>query len=767
MTIVKNSEWLLRQPIGKIDPLLQGRLRSTKRPNPFPPIAALFDAYLQVTSEQTVTGTSLRTPEFVGVVQGFVGALHSDKFIDIPLRRSYLYARHFFQLLSAMGATSPVPDYALSTVAVTPDVAEWRRKFESASLDEEQVWLKGGWGGTSKSGASIYFPLYPVYLRVGRPFTEQLSNVLEVLVAGRRITALKTLADFCRFFENPSIEIGTDTFKDPYLVSELLTEFAHYYFRENKKRGVQISNAARAWKGSFVPIVSALIKAEAIAQPEPPLGNIRAGRIAAKGKDTNLQRRPDGLVVKTNLLTEIPLTATDGEVKEILFKEILDDFGAALTWAERDADELWRRHLEAKRLATLGKPRMVGQVMVAVGADWLTDPKNPESLANCAATYAKHGHPGSQPGQNTCRFYTKYGTVEIAQLLGLPINGALLPHAALLVANHCEITSSFLDSLELFDRDGKHCGLIETDAGSYLVGFKRRKGAKKAEQKILLSPRALEIVKQVIELTEPFRSYLRKQQDDAWRYLFLTAHGVGRNPKRQRFADQCSFPLKWGTDGLVNSFVSRTGMDSITAADQVRRFSLKNLRGSSALLVYLATGDIQKMAQALGHTRCDPKLLDAYLPEPFQRFFRGRWIRIFQTGMLCQALADSPYLLEASGFESMDQLDRFLDIHAIRNIPSYLASSDEAPKASNRTGSEREEVAFGISAGILTILVSIQRAVERSEARSSGRAVYWTEMSKRLCAYIRTLNDRPDLQHCLHEAEEHACPSKIEELMRE
>lgn len=91
----------------------------------------------------------------------------------------------------------------------------------------------------------------------------------------------------------------------------------------------------------------------------------------------------------------------------------------------------------------------------------------------------------------------------------------------------------------------------------------------------------------------------------------------------------------------------------------LERVSLTSLRASCGVAVYLRTKDVTEMAKALGHAKYDPSLLGRYLPEAILAFFQTRWIRIFQRSFICEAMKDSPYLLEATTFETMDELHVF------------------------------------------------------------------------------------------------------------
>ncbi|WVV47951.1 hypothetical protein THH46_30435 [Pseudomonas sp. NA13] len=72
------------------------------------------------------------------------------------------------------------------------------------------------------------------------------------------------------------------------------------------------------------------------------------------------------------------------------------------------------------------------------------------------------------------------------------------------------------------------------------------------------------------------------------------------------------------------------------------------------------------MSEALGHKSFDPSLLARYLPAPIWDFFQDRWIRIFQAGIIIEAMDGSPYKLKASGFDTLEQVEEFLLNHSIQ-----------------------------------------------------------------------------------------------------
>ena len=200
------------------------------------------------------------------------------------------------------------------------------------------------------------------------------------------------------------------------------------------------------------------------------------------------------------------------------------------------------------------------------------------------------------------------------------------------------------------------------------------------------------------------------------------------------------------------------------------RLSLTTLRASSAVQIFLKTGSAEDMSQALGHAAYNSSLLSRYLPEPILAFIQTRWIRAFQRGIICKAMAGSPRLLEATRFESMDKLHEFLSNHALRDIPQHLQNPDYPYK--NPSTSPKEQVAneskvlISIDVGLLTILTSLSDAVFAAKDRSTlcPKAIYWSRLTNLI---IREIEEgyNSDLQEQLDIARRNADPSQMEILI--
>jgi hypothetical protein len=461
--------------------------------------------------------------------------------------------------------------------------------------------------------------------------------------------------------------------------------------------------------------------------------------------------------VRQNLVTPIPLQVTDAEAKELLFRDIEREVDVVLAWARVEIEQARLRLERRLRLAPTG----IVSKRLAQG-EWNGQRHRlsracSDRLAHAAATFEAVGF--KHLNRRAARLLYPVPIAETTWELGIPTPGLLLAHGAVLVAKHLAITASFLASLELYDRDGQQIGLQETDSGWYLIGVKRRRGSRLAQQQVLLDKESLDVVRDVIALTQPLRDWLRVEGDDRWRRLFLVTSSLGHASRDWDPAADSHTAQRWMASRLSHTLAMSPG----EASDLAARFSLRRLRSSAAVLVYLRTGSVQRMAEALGHAEWRPQLLDHYLPKPLQEFFTERWLRIFQTQILVEALKESPHILEATSFESMSELDEFLENHALRSIPSHLEDPDGI--GAEVTGDPASRVVICVELGILTVLLSLEGAVRRAGHPPCGRAIRWARIAENLVPYLETQRERPEFRAIVAEAKQRANPSSVAHLI--
>ena len=681
LTIIHNVKAIEHYPFEAMDEAVLSIFRDAKNglrtkgdKKNFDSLLRLFECFLQITGRQ-LSEMDLSGSDFERTCKMFLGALHSKSFIDYPRQTTYGKSHSWLNLLSVAAeikVSLVCVNIKLSTVYITEEVQSCIDLFNRESLVEEKVWLWRGWQSTNRNGDIQYFPLLPVYNRLGRVFTQQFYAVCDQYYGtgkGNNLPFLKSLTDYMGAYP---AQLSPFDFQNPEFVGRFWSEFFAYYVTTGfaDGNGSRVSTLIADWRYLFTPFVKCtLIQSGLFAEQWGEFPSPEPRRVY--GSRTRLITQEDGTVVKTKLLTYVPLHISDEGAITLLFESIQHDVDVLVGWADKAVKDTWNRYQNRHAMASKGQVRQIrGIGMTRGGHQWKTDRNNPEHLQNAAATLAGYGYM-TNADANLSLLYP-VPLPQTAKELALPVTNALIPHCILLVASHPEITPSFLEKLELFDKNGKQTGFVPTDSGHQLVSHKDRRGHKLAQQIITISVRTTEVVSQIIALTQPLRDYLKERKDDSWRYLLLTCGKGFAYPSRIN-----CLSVATSDQDRVRELADALGKTSLLNFEKrlalAKRFSLASLRASAGVLVYLDTKSAEKMAKALGHKNYDHKLISRYLPEPLLTFFQERWIRIFQTGMIVEALKDSEYFLQATDFRNMDELDSFLRVNALKT--SYCSSA--------------------------------------------------------------------------------------------
>lgn len=732
-------------------PIGQARGRDPKWPRLNATLLRL-ECYLQIT-RQTLDANDLASAAGREKLAGFTAALFSPVFDD-SIRGPWAIARTLELVLSDIFPdVEPFPRFPSA-----PNVDSWSlefvariKAFEARELDQERVAFWRGWVVRNVAGSEQNLRLWALHERFGKETSDQYFCACAEWFRKGRGTHIPVAQEFADYLSRYDRIVD---FQDSISVGRVLGDFFGAYFSATYGAGNALPYSIRSW-ALFVSILEEHLLGKSWATPLPALPRPRIQKIP--GSHCNVRKTSDGFSTKYALITPIPLQVTDSQAKELLFGEIKQEFDSLLRWARAEVAEARHRADRRKQLAAQGMVSISGASNTNTGLRHRLSHKCPQRLAHAAATFEANGLNHLRKSEARLIYPTPLD--ETAYELGLPQPQLLLAHAAVLVANHPSITPSFLERLELFDKNGQRTGLTKTDAGWYLRGNKMRKGAALAQQDILLNAESLRVVEDVVEMTQRLRDWLRANGRDTWRRLFLSTPSMGSEPIAWRPVQESNRQTEW----LSARFRTLGGIEADNAMSLARRFTLRRLRASAGVLVYLETGSVEQMAKALGHTEYSASLLDHYLPRPIQEFFVERWVRLFQSGIICEALKNSPFLLEASSFATMAELDEFLENHAFRRIPAHL----EDPE--NVGGSLQEpaqsSVVFGIETGTLTILISLERAVRTAKRVPCGRAIRWARISECLIPFLEMQTEQPEFVAMVQRAREHADASKVEALV--
>ena len=661
-------------------------------------VTRLLDCFLGV-SQKRLTYLDLSDTKINRLFGEFLSAINSPCFLDASGITRDSYRRCFIKALEAM--STEVPDIDISLIESISNY-EW----VVPSADPLTLEYYKGWPVTGKQGkrkkylniADIWNEFGPNAARKTHSLT---SDYLLRFDDNSMVNFVPAVNAFMEFLVSANNKITATLLKDPFRVAKLQDNYCRHVFDKSVKNNNCIKTEIKRWNDSL-PILNKIVSESGIfAKPIRGFAYLEPNR--KDGKESNVKINKNGVEVKDKIAIEVPLFFSDDEAIEFLFVDIKERVDAITTWAEKEASSIYKRHKASEVLCTSDLFALSGR----------------EILRRM-----------NRPKKSGC--YPKLSSV--AYDLGLPTSYSLEPFMYLLIKEHCNITESFLLNLELFSKDEKLVGIEKTDNTTKLVGYKKRKGGKSSQQKITLSKKAIQYVEHVISITRTPREYLKNIGDDNYRFLFLNCgRGFSKPIKCQPLSKGAAYKER------INQFAESTSLNKTRILDLVSRLSMTKFRATCGVQVFLETRSVKKMSEALGHEKYKPDLISHYLPEPILKFFQDRWIRIFQKGIVCEVMKDSPNLLRASHFKSIGELDEFLSKNAIQ-----LPPENEGAQYNNHK-SGKNEVYISADKSVLKVLLSIEKAVEEANNRVHPKALYWARFSNLLSVEIEKNSYDKDL----------------------
>jgi hypothetical protein len=762
LTIIKGALALVNYPFTTLpDDVLDLMHRS------YAPIARdgmgqltkLFDAYCDITNT-TVTYVGMSSPAFGHTVRGFLGALSDETFIGISRGLRGSYALEFVRLLNEMAKVVPLlPTFEGKEGWPRNNAKHWAAAKQN--LDPEAVRFWNGWPVYCADGKPQYLACAKLWLSHGPEFTEQVYKALCDWAIKMRRPRGSEFSAFLNFVSERAETWPVETFRDPIQIKRLFLDFMVSYFNDQVTQGNDIASATKAY-AAFINLVTSTMLANGL-WVKPFMGTLPKPKIInVAGADTNKKKNSKGEVIKTKLITEIPYELTDTQAIDLLFKEIKADNDVLFRWANAKAWEISNKRKARERLAKLGNPE---KIIYATHSQ-------PEELnpADVCAAFETHGLDYIRRDFSK-RFGKNINREFLNSFLHVPSTDDLYPYKLLLVHAYPCITQSFIDNLELYNEKGDLHGFVKLEGYYQLTGYKDRKGGKLSEIKIKLKPRDAVRVRQVIKATQPLRDYLKEQGDDAWRYLFISCARGLTHPTKMTPTNWNSGTLITRYQHLADEFAPYLNRSREEVEAFICRISVNALRATRAVLIYIKSNSLTETAQALGHTDVSPQLLESYVPQAILAFFQTRWIRVFQRGIICQAMKDSKYLLRVSNFRTMDELHTFLENNALRDIPESMRDPESIknPKLKRSDPEDKEaadRVVISLDVGILTALLSIEEAVRLSTRQDEicAKARYWARLTSLLVNDITDGNEF-DLQDYLETARTQINPAQMESII--
>jgi hypothetical protein len=688
----------------------------------------MFDVLLFVLGEPPINSISFfNTARFEQLQLIYYGALSSKSFAELELTTRIDIARCFYNLLwhtsklREVRMPSFVPKSTLLAINFLSLFEE--QKLRPEALEEIRPYYL-----IDKYDVPYHTNLHPMRIVLGSEFTNKFHKTLaEHAYTKAKDTALRDFGNtFAAFIATKEGSISVESLNNGSFVALIMVEFIKFHFKKYTviRGGAQsgtLPSLQKLWS-RYIRYIELVFKAGLMAKPITPLPTgapALTNVTEVRHQKTAVDKNGDTKITTDKLITALPLHLTDKQATELIFDQLKHDFEIVHDFVKDHLDSVFDGHKEGAILAIHAET--THQEDTSTKHFFTAHHSN--ALGN-VVRYFKEFHGGYCDTNTTTNLVFPYRTKsdftksEIARLLGLPSRIDAQVFMAYLTLLDPQVTESALADARLFDRNGNRINAVNTDCGVVLSILKDRNKSNKWKEAIFKGDAAIALEKW-IEITTPIRNYMRKNDIAGWRNLIVYLNAPLASPKVLKRSSNMNSTFR---------HFLRQHRDRLGRLADVVTFS--RLRSTKGTLVFLETKDLAAMAKALGHS--ENTSLRHYMPDALWEYFSNRWIRIFQNLLIIDAVKNTPYLLDATDFSTMEELDNFLRIHTFSSL-SENAHNSEAPA--------NGDLLVNASNGIFSVLKSVWGAVECAMSESKkidGLALYWYEFASTLGEHIES-----------------------------
>lgn len=664
----------------------------------------LLSSYLNITS-RTIEGRS--AAQLNEILQGYYGYIAQDVFAT-QANACTLFNRAKRLLIASTGYQLCSDVRAVGSSSYMTEALEIYRALPKR-LDLIEMY--NGDFVKSRQGKAIFVNV--IELRKKFPnFTKSLMRALSIYLgrypsrsaATENNHVRKVLAMLCKSF---SCDSELNLLQDPATVNKFFAMHYDYLYKAALQDNSDMGVFGESWR-CCIRVVENLFVAHGLIAA--PAYKIPCPAFKKHPHETKTRRRDKSL---SEGLTDFTITLSDDEAAD----KLLDDCDKALKFVESLCQHACEITLQTfRRRIALADAFNNGEVIEAEDIEsrfpLCKRVDDYEKLAKQCAIWETRPFGLSQSELNS--LFGKDRRTASEQL-GLLNPGCLMPFLYLLVNEHPSITPSWLENFKLFNKHGIRHGLRRSGGRDIAVSVKRRKGSARATQRIFLNKKSKQLFDDIVEITGPARQHLSKSGDQDATCLLLGGNSGLMPAKAITLGTQAN--IRYSNSLLTKIFFAaiENAEDPIWVHRLYKRLSLRAVRRSRAVQLYLETRSVRKMSKALGHESYNPKLLLKYLPIEIVEFFSNRWARIFMEGMIIEAMKDSEYLLSAVSFNTISDIERFLKTHPWKPVPAALSkgfgpSFVEATKALNN-----DKLYIPVSDGMCSVLMSLHETFQSRE----------------------------------------------------
>jgi hypothetical protein len=713
-------------------------------------------------------------------LSAFFGAIGSQKFIDASESHKLEIAFDFHSAIQGLSVhyDASIPIYCSLTGKKKRFCSDHINLFNELRLSSNEIKKFVPYLLTTKHGTHHPILVKDLEPILGEDFTTSFHAALQAIAGGAaKNTGLHDFANtFTRFVvnltDNDSL-ISAEMLLMPPYVQFFLEKFMEFHFfrilslRTGKQEG-SIGSLQKLWT-RYILCWKKLADQGIVAGPEflYPQGNPKLNSFQRVGH-RRVKTDSDGnaRVITKKLLTPLPLHLSDDEATLVAFRQIESDFLKVQTFLRKHLEDYFDDYelgcQMAANIPCLPSPTDLQNIFIANPTDGQRETILPFAVKFIKSTLG--GYYDISKERTVLYPYKKIAgritTTIVSRYLGVPRVHHALALMGLLASHDGSITESALMNAKLYDQNGVRINAVHTDAGIRLTLLKERDETG-GWRTITLNDEASWFVRKWIEVTDPIRNYMRSHNIHGWQNLFVySVHPLGE--------PICFLP----GHSLMGSFRLFASKEKEFLGDLADHVSISRIRSSKGVLAFLKNMNIAEMARELGNK--SETSLKHYLPECLWQYFADRWIRIFQHLLIVRATRDTPYLARSLKFKNADEMDQFLQTHALRTLSQDITDSAYRQHNSVEYNDEQKQgktdLMVAASPGIFATLLSIMEASElvaQTGATLNAKATYWSQFTVRIKAYIESKNfhDR-QIKNMLSDAALYTAPSKYLELVR-
>lgn len=678
----------------------------------------------------------------------FVGFVHAEFTLNRPTLASTIKdVRRFYERLAEpCGFT--LKEVKVGHREETDDVRHCIHLYSNAEKNLEKIEYYNGWSVVDKSGHEHLLHISYLYDAYGKQFASKMHKSFSLYaIKNKKATAASAIKCLVKLWNTiaemyPSL-VALEKMMKGQTINKTFEDILGVSLANAHRSGHNINSfLTRTWPDNITYFNTLFIGTKGwYQQPAYPL--IAPPFKLSTGLGESAISTGGGLSskkAKERLLLDIPLSVTDERALEIVHKRIDEHLLHVSTVNQLLMKDVMSRHDRNQNLLAEGKVKVVpseigGRSSQPMGIDY---------LPNTIATFYHYKFLIGR-GSKYLRDLGFFGkSAELTRQLNLPTKSLLFPFMMELVIEHPEITPSWLTSWELFDKSGNRVGYTKAGNLHVAVSYKSRKGAEKAQQVVTLNERSVEIVKNIIAITEFARSALKEKGGEDWRYMLITADGVSKTPMRLVNIPSADTKVMSGYYNRLAQVVSHIGGGAILSKEDATalasRTHLRPVRSTKALSIYFETYSITAMQEALGHEKHDPELIRSYLPDEVLELFTNRWIRIFQNGIIYESMKDSDYLFDAVDITPIE-LSEFLKNHRLEDLNNHIKSGKIASESIEAEPSDIapfSELSLALSIPVLQVLIAITEIIDNAKQNTVIPIVMaeWYDVAKFITQHL-------------------------------